>query len=101
MKELIEYMDSWTRFKSYCDDKIKKSDCYLNNKNWEKLREWHMEDYLTQIEQPFHFLFELKYYNRKTYESIKCLPRLYHEYKRKREIMFFLQNMPNLTNNMR
>ena len=88
MKELEDYYCSWERFRVKCDKKVKEADCYINNKSWNKLKEFHLEEYLKKIKKPFKFLIMVKFKKPHIYKTTKGMARMYHEYKRKRRELF-------------
>jgi len=55
-----QYTHSWHQFRAQCTAKAKNR-CILTNKNWIKLKKWHLEQYLKHdTVNPFGFLFRLK-----------------------------------------
>lgn len=87
MKELNDYLQSWDQFREYCENKVK-GICTLSNKNWRKLREWHMDNYLKSLDNPYGFIFKLKWRHPGVYKSIHCLPKFYHYYRMERQKAF-------------
>ena len=82
-----EYIQNWHEFKLYIDKKVKDK-CELSNKNWNKLRQWHLENYLNGMVSPFGFLFKMKYFYPEMYERIEGMPRMYGHYRQVREQSF-------------
>ena len=85
MKQLDLYKIDWMRFKDYCDQKAKAADCYINNKGWQKLKEYHLSHYLNNMENPFAFLYNIRLKHRNIYCQVKCMPRYYHKYLKERQ----------------
>lgn len=82
MKEPDIYITHWNQFREYCEKRAKDADCYINNKGWQKLREYHLENYLKAIKHPFGFLFKIKFRYPHIYSQVKCMPRFYYRYAR-------------------
>lgn len=78
--EVQLYLDLWSKFKFCCEHKAKIADCHINSKGWQKLREYHLERFLKDSENPYGFLFKVKYRYRHIYREVHCMPRLYHKY---------------------
>lgn len=79
-QKIEKYKQDWERFRQYCENKAKAAECYINNKGWHKLREYHLENYLSTIKQPYSFLFVVKYRHTVLYRSIKCMPKIHNKY---------------------
>ena len=88
MLELKKYLASWRVFRAKCDRKVKIAGCHINNKCWNKLKEFHLEEYLCKMDKPFKFLFRIKVEKPKLYNSTKGMSRLYHKYKNERKALF-------------
>lgn len=82
MKDAIEYLDSWERFRAACDRKAKDR-CVINSDGWRKLREFHLEQYLNNLENPLMFLLNMKWKSRKTFDSHR-MAKYYYRYLRNR-----------------
>jgi hypothetical protein len=74
------YKNNWEVFRKYCENKAKDSDCHINNKGWQKLREYHLENYLQSVDTPYGFLFTIKFRHRNLYTQIKCMPKIFYKY---------------------
>lgn len=83
--EVCLYLDLWSKFKFCCEHRAKIADCYINNKGWQKLREYHLNEFLSDIDNPFGFLFRIKFRYPNIYREVKCMPRYYHKYARLRQ----------------
>lgn len=86
MREVNNYQTQWNGFRLCCEQRAKKANCCINNKGWQRLREFHLENYLKTVENPFGFLYLIKLRHRHIYSQIQCMPRLYSKYLRKRQI---------------
>jgi len=87
--ERIEiYKQSWEDFRRYCEKRAETADCYINNKGWQKLREFHLENFLKETKAPYGFLFMIKFRHQYLFNQIKCLPKLYHKYAKKHREQF-------------
>lgn len=82
------YLLHWSQFEKYCEKKAKEADCYINNKGWQKLKEYHLEMYLKGTPNPFGFLFNIKMRHRNIYKQIHCMPKFYHKYLKLRQKEF-------------
>lgn len=78
-QRIDEYLDSWKKFRSYCEKKAKDR-CILTNKNWLKLREYHLNSFLSTLDHPFGFLFYIRYQKPSLFSEIHCISSYYHVY---------------------
>jgi hypothetical protein len=76
-KEIVDYLDNWEQFQKRCLDKCKKFECQLSTKNWEKLREWHLENYIHKLNNPIGFFINVKNKHFRLYMSIKSMRRIH------------------------
>ena len=83
MKELISYLDSKERFEHYIKRKIE-GRCHVNNKGWAKLTEYHLGNYLKELENPFGFLYNVKTFHKSVYRRTPCMVKFYHKYHKAR-----------------
>jgi hypothetical protein len=88
MKEPQIYITDWNHFYKYCDKKAKTADCRINNKGWGKLREYHLENYLKRVQNPYGFLFNIKFNYKYLYNKNQCLSKFFHKYSRIRKKSF-------------
>ena len=72
-----EYLNSWDNFRVMCEAKVKDV-CVLSRKNWKKLREFHMEQFLKSQKSSFSFMFKMKWKYPEIYRTIHCAPYYYH-----------------------
>jgi hypothetical protein len=85
--QVEKYLDSWFDFQRYCERKAK-GRCDLTNNCWRRLKEYHLEDYLTKIKRPFAFIFMVKYQCNDLYNEIPCMNKFYYKYLKKRNDSF-------------
>jgi len=78
--EIDYYEKDWFNFKVYVETKIKNR-CDLTSKNWMRLREYHLDDFLKKHNSPYSFLFKVKYFHPREYSGIHCMPIFYGKYK--------------------
>ena len=79
------YLDSWLKFKFCCEHRAKIADCHINAKGWQKLKEYHLEDFLKRVENPYGFLFRIRLRHRSVYRDVHCMAKLFHKYSRLRQ----------------
>lgn len=89
IKQLQQYEEDWIKFKLFIEG-LAKGRCIITNKNWHKIREIHLSQYLKKMENPFFFLFQIKFFCPKAYRSVKCLPKYYYNYKQDRDISWHI-----------
>lgn len=80
MKDQKIYLSDWKKFKEYCEDRAKQADCHINNKGWHKLREYHLSNFLKDLDNPYRFLFSTKYAHRKIFNEVRCMTKYYRKY---------------------
>ena len=85
MKDLYNYLDSKSRFEHYIKEKIE-GRCHMNNKGWAKLTDFHLNNFLKELENPFGFLYNVKSFHKKIYSRTPCMVRYYNKYKRRRQL---------------
>ncbi len=78
---LHDYVDSWIKFEEYCRNKVKNK-CTINSSGWKKLQEYHLSTYLSSLDNPFLFLFTMKWKYKPVFDSHKML-RYYRYYSNK------------------
>jgi len=81
--KISDYLEDWEDFRKYIEKKAK-GRCVINNKNWMKLRDYHFDRFLKNIEYPFGFIFRILYMT-KIHKDIPCIHKMYNRYK-KREV---------------
>lgn len=86
MRELENYLNGWNQFRQYCEKRAKDSDCYINNKGWQKLREFHLENHLNNLANPFGFLYNIRIRHRRVFSEAQCMSKFYYIYLRKRQL---------------
>lgn len=82
LKEPYFYVENWNKFRKYCEQRAEKANCHINNKGWNKLKEYHLEMYLKEVTSPFGFLFKIKFRHPEIYRTVKCMPKFYCRYAR-------------------
>lgn len=88
MREPDLYIQHWDSFRKYCEGRAKDADCYINSKGWQKLREYHLRQYLKGVQNPYGFLFNIRMRHRNMYRQVQCMPKLYYKYLRKKQKEF-------------
>ena len=83
--EVQLYLDLWSKFKFCCEHKAKIADCHINSKGWQKLKEFHLEEFLRNNQNPYGFLFKVRHRYRHVYRDVHCMPRFYHKYLKQRQ----------------
>lgn len=83
--EVQLYLHLWSKFKFYCENKAKLSDCHINSKGWQKLKEYHLENFLKESENPYGFLFKVKLRHKSLYRDFHCMPKFYYKYLKLRQ----------------
>ena len=86
--DVDSYQSNWMDFKTYCDKRAKYSECYINSKGWNKLKDYHLNNYLQDMENPFGFLYNIRRQHKDLYYQVKCMPKYYYKYLRKRQQLF-------------
>jgi hypothetical protein len=82
-QEIQRYYSSWAHFEKYCERKAKDR-CTLNNNSWRKLRDYHFERYLTEVSNPYKFLFMIKTFHFELYRAVPGMRKFYHKHSKKR-----------------
>ena len=54
------YLNSWVNHRINCELQAKNK-ARLTNNHWKKIRKFHLEKYLLEMDSPFAFMFHLKY----------------------------------------
>jgi len=80
MTSFEDYNSDWKKFEKYIEKKIKDR-CELNNKNWLKLRDYHFENFIVKVSNPYIFVFKMIYVNR-MHRKIPCIYKLLYKYKK-------------------
>lgn len=94
LKELVTYLESKDRFLHYIKDKVD-GRCHMNNKGWAKIVDFHLDNYLKELENPFGFLYNVKNFHNNIYNSTPCMVRYYHKYRRRRQMYWELRELFN------
>lgn len=82
-----EYLDSWV--KKRIDYELQaKGKAKINNDAWKKLRNYHLMNYIKKLQNPFGFLFHLKFKHKNIFRQISCANTIYYvELKKRNEKM--------------
>lgn len=70
------YLNSWVMKRIDYELQVK-GKAKINNDGWRKLRNHHLVNYLSTLENPFSFLFHLKYKHKRIFHQISCANKLY------------------------
>jgi hypothetical protein len=84
-----EYLESWVQ-KRIDYELMAKGRAKLNKDCWRKLRTYHMQNYVKKLDNPFSFLFNLKFKHRELGKHIPCINTLYYKELEKRQAKFAL-----------
>ena len=74
-----KYIKSWIKFHDYCEEKSK-GKCKLNGNAWRKLREYHLNNFVSNLNDSFLFLRFLKYRHPNIYYNISGIEKIYNKY---------------------
>tara|TARA_R100000951_G_scaffold29349_1_gene25433 strand:+ start:477 stop:812 length:336 start_codon:yes stop_codon:yes gene_type:complete len=88
MKEPEIYKQDWNNFRGYCNKRAKEADCYINGKGWQKLREFHLHNYVQSIKNPYGFFFNIRMRHKPLYREVRCMPKYYYKYLKLRQKEF-------------
>ena len=88
MKEPENYKSDWGQFRDHCNKRAKQADCYINGKGWQKLREYHLENYVNEMSNPYGFFFNIRKKHLPLYREVRCMPKFYYKYLRLRQKEF-------------
>jgi hypothetical protein len=77
-----EYLKSWESFRLACEKKAKDR-CVINSDGWRKLKQFHLETYLSKNENPYFFLLTVKWKHRDIFNKDR-MARYYYRHARQR-----------------
>ena len=60
----------------------------INNDGWNKLRGYHFKSYISQLDNPFGFIFHLRYKCKQVYKQVPCANKIYSVILNKRRESF-------------
>lgn len=60
----------------------------INNEGWRKLRGYHFKSYVSQLDNPFGFVFYLRYKQKQVFRQIPCANNIYRVVLEKRQESF-------------
>lgn len=78
-KQIAHYNESWSVFERYCRKKAE-GRCYLNNNAWRKLRDFHLDHFLQDMENPWKFLFMIRVFHYDMYKNTPNMHKYYVKY---------------------
>jgi hypothetical protein len=78
-----EYLDSWIKKRIDYELQVK-GKAKLNGDSWRKLRNYHLKSYVKQLQNPFAFLFHLKFKHKNIFKQISCANIVYYSELEKR-----------------
>jgi len=82
-----EYLNSWVQKRIDCELQAKNR-AKINNEGWRKLRSYHLKRYIEQIENPFGFMFALRYKYKHIFRQVSSANKLYMVTLEKRNQLF-------------
>lgn len=77
------YEKDWGKFEKYIEEKTK-GRCVISNKNWKKLRDFHLEKFIKTVPHPYGLLFKMIYMSM-VHKNIPSIHKIYHKYRKKRQ----------------
>jgi len=89
-----DYNNDWEAYKRYIEQKAK-GRCFISNKNWLKLRDYHFKKFIKTVPHPYGFIFKMIFLN-KMHKQIPCIYNMYYRYKRKRQEELGLTNKAHI-----
>ena len=72
-----EYLDSWVKRRIDYELQVK-GKAKLNGDGWRKLRNYHLTNYVQKLDNPFAFLFHLKFKHKNIFKQISCANNIYY-----------------------
>lgn len=87
LDDVKHYLDSWAIYRIDCEIRVKNR-AKINNEGWRKLRQYHLEQYVSNLPCSFGFMFALRYKHKNIYKSISCAKSVYDVALRKRHQQF-------------
>ena len=92
MNLINDYLDSWV--KKRIDYELQaKGRAKINGEGWKKLRNYHLICYIKQLQNPFAFLFQLKFKHKNIFKEISCANTVYYRELKKRNEKMGLKNI--------
>jgi hypothetical protein len=71
-----DYLNSWVLKRIDYELQVK-GRAKLNNDAWRKLRSYHLCNYINNLDNPFSFLFQLRYKHKNVFKQVACANKLY------------------------
>jgi hypothetical protein len=87
-----DYLNSWVLKRIDYELQVK-GKAKINNDGWRKLRNCHLISYLNKLDNPFSFLFHLKYKHKRLFNQISCANKLYYVELEKRHYSFVIHKV--------
>jgi hypothetical protein len=78
-----EYLNSWIKRRIDYELQVK-GKARIGNEGWRKLRNYHLVNYVKKLENPFSFLFELKFKYKNIFKQVSCANKIYYSELEKR-----------------
>lgn len=85
--DINDYLISWAVYRIDCDLKARNR-AKINADGWRKLRQFHLEQYVSKVESPFFFMFALKFKHQKVFKQISSANEIYKVSLQKRQTIF-------------
>lgn len=95
-----EYLDSWVKKRIDYELQVK-GKAKLNGDGWRKLRAYHLMSYVRELQNPFGFLFQLKFKHKNIFRQISCANKVYYIELKKRNDKMGLKKVDNNENTPR
>ncbi len=89
-----EYLDSWIKKRIDYELQVK-GKAKINGDGWRKLRNYHLKSYLKQLQNPFAFLFHLKFKHKNIFKQVSCANIVYYSELEKRNEKMGLKKAEN------
>lgn len=87
-----EYLESWVKKRIDYELQVR-GKAKINNDGWRKLRNYHLMNYARQLQNPFAFLFHLKFKHKNVFKQISCANIVYYlELEKRNEKMGLKKN---------
>jgi hypothetical protein len=90
MEDIVEqYLESWVH-KRIDYELMAKGRAKLNKDCWRRLRTYHLQSYVKKLDNPFGFLFKLKFRHRELHRQVPSINDLYYRELHRRQEKFNL-----------
>lgn len=78
-----DYLESWIKKRIDYELQVK-GKAKINGDGWRKLRNYHLANYVRKLNNPFGFLFQLRYKYKNIFKQISCANTIYYVELKKR-----------------